>query len=87
VRNKVKAIGVIQIDSPTTVSSFLQRMGRTGRRQGAVRNCLFLATRDETLMQAAGLIDLWREGYVEPIQPPPVPSHSPVPRVFDSTIF
>ena len=25
---------VIQIDSPTTVSSFLQRMGRTGRRAG-----------------------------------------------------
>ena len=61
---------VIQIDSPTTVSSFLQRMGRTGRRPGSVRNCLFLATRDETLVQAAGLIDLWHEGYVEPIQPP-----------------
>jgi ATP-dependent helicase Lhr and Lhr-like helicase len=66
---------VIQIDSPTTVSSLLQRMGRTGRRQGTVRNCLFLATRDETLLQAAGLIDLWREGYVEPIQPPPEPYH------------
>lgn len=66
---------VIQIDSPTTVSSFLQRMGRTGRRQGTVRNCLFLATRDEPLVQAAGLIDLWREGYVEPIQPPPEPYH------------
>ena len=61
---------VIQIDSPTTVSSFLQRMGRTGRRPGTIRNCLFLATRDETLVQAAGLIDLWHEGYVEPIQPP-----------------
>jgi hypothetical protein len=53
---------VIQIDSPNTVSSFLQRMGRTGRRQGTIRNCLFLATRDETLVQAAGLIDLWHEG-------------------------
>jgi len=66
---------VIQIDSPTTVSSFLQRMGRTGRRSGSDRNCLFLATRDETLVQAAGLIDLWAEGYVEPIQPPPEPYH------------
>ena len=66
---------VIQIDSPTTVSSFLQRMGRTGRRAGTVRNCLFLATRDETLVQAAGLIDLWHEGYVEPIQPPAEPYH------------
>ena len=50
-------------------------MGRTGRRPGTVRNCLFLATRDETLVQAAGLIDLWHEGYVEPIQPPPEPYH------------
>lgn len=66
---------VIQIDSPTTVSSFLQRMGRTGRRAGALRNCLFLATRDEALVQTAGLIDLWAEGYVEPIVPPPEPYH------------
>jgi ATP-dependent helicase Lhr and Lhr-like helicase len=66
---------VIQIDSPPTVSSFLQRMGRTGRRAGAMRNCLFLATKDETLVQAAGLIDLWAANYVEPIQPPPLPLH------------
>ena len=66
---------VIQIDSPPTVSSFLQRMGRTGRRSGTLRNCLFLATKDETLVQAAGLIDLWAEDYVEPIEPPPLPLH------------
>ena len=66
---------VIQIDSPPTVSSFLQRMGRTGRRAGTLRNCLFLATKDETLVQAAGLTDLWAEGYVEPIEPPPQPFH------------
>ena len=39
---------VIQIDSPPTVSSFIQ---------------------------AAGLIDLWAEGYIEPIEPPPLPLH------------
>lgn len=66
---------VIQIDSPPTVSSFLQRMGRTGRRSGTLRNCLFLATKDETLIQATALIDLWAEGYVEPIKPPPLPLH------------
>lgn len=66
---------VIQIDSPTTVSSFLQRMGRTGRRSGTPRNCLFLATKEETLVQAAGLIDLWTEGFVEPIDPPAKPYH------------
>lgn len=66
---------VIQVDAPPTVSSFLQRMGRTGRRAERKRNCLFLATRDETLVQAAGLIDLWARGYVEPITPPPDPYH------------
>lgn len=66
---------VIQIDAPPTVSSFLQRMGRTGRRAGAARNCLFLATRDEALVQAAGLVDLWAGGYVEPVVPPAEPYH------------
>jgi ATP-dependent Lhr-like helicase len=66
---------VIQIDTPPMVSSFLQRMGRTGRRPGMRRNCLFLATRDDTLIQAAGLIDLWTTGYVEPVTPPPKPWH------------
>ncbi len=66
---------VIQIDSPPTVSSFLQRMGRTGRRAGTTRKCLFLATKAELLVQAAGLIDLWANGYVEPITPPPEPYH------------
>ena len=47
---------VIQIDAPPTVSSFLQRMGRTGRRSGTKRNCLFLATSDDALLQAAALI-------------------------------
>jgi ATP-dependent helicase Lhr and Lhr-like helicase len=66
---------VIQIDSPPTVSSFLQRMGRTGRRQGVTRNCLFLATSDDSLVRAAALIDLWNGGFIEPIVPPPLPYH------------
>ncbi|HUY32650.1 MAG TPA: DEAD/DEAH box helicase [Pirellulales bacterium] len=66
---------VIQIDCPPTVSSFLQRMGRTGRRAGSLRNCLFLTTSDESLVQAAGLIDLWAGGYVEPVVPPAEPYH------------
>ena len=65
---------VIQIDAPPTVSSFLQRMGRTGRR-GSPRNCLFLATSDDSLVRAAGLIDLWAEGYIEAIVPPALPYH------------
>ncbi len=66
---------VIQIDAPATVSSFLQRMGRTGRRSGSRRNCLFLTTSDEALLIAGGITRSWREGYIEPVQPPPEPWH------------
>ncbi|MBT4823517.1 MAG: DEAD/DEAH box helicase, partial [Lentisphaerae bacterium] len=66
---------VIQIDAPGTVASFLQRLGRTGRRQGTARNCLFLATREASLIQAAALLSLWEDGYVEPIVAPPEPYH------------
>jgi ATP-dependent Lhr-like helicase len=66
---------VIQIDAPGTVSAFLQRMGRTGRRPEAVRNLLFVTTSDESLLIAAGLIALWKTGFVEPVVPPPLPHH------------
>jgi ATP-dependent Lhr-like helicase len=66
---------VIQIDSPGRVASFLQRMGRTGRRTGTTRNCLFLATTPASLVQAAALVDLWREGFVESVVPPVEPFH------------
>ena len=66
---------VIQIDAPGSVSSFLQRMGRTGRRAEMNRNCLFLATNDEGVLRAAALIELWQRGYVEPVQAPPCPYH------------
>jgi len=60
---------VIQIDAPGSVSSFLQRMGRTGRRAGSTANCTFLATDDDALLRAAAIIDLFRSGYVEPAAP------------------
>lgn len=66
---------VIQIDSPSTVASFLQRIGRTGRRAGSSRNCLFLALTEESLRQSVALVRLWQTGYVEPVQPPPQPVH------------
>lgn len=66
---------VIQIDSPGRVSSFLQRMGRTGRRAGMTRNFLFLATTRESLLQGAAIIELWKQGAVEPVTPPPLPFH------------
>jgi ATP-dependent Lhr-like helicase len=60
---------VIQIDAPSTVSSFLQRMGRTGRRPGTRANCTFLATSDDAVVQGAALLHLWSQGFVEPTHP------------------
>jgi ATP-dependent helicase Lhr and Lhr-like helicase len=66
---------VLQIDAPGTVSSFLQRMGRTGRRPGTEPNCTFLATSDAYLLQSAALLRLHGDGYVEPTAPGRRASH------------
>lgn len=66
---------VIQIDSPSSVSSFLQRMGRTGRRTGGRRNCLFLTTNDNAFLLALGVTQKWSETWVEAAMPPAEPWH------------
>ncbi|WGT47977.1 DEAD/DEAH box helicase [Tessaracoccus lacteus] len=66
---------VIQLDAPRTVSSFLQRLGRTGRRPGTSRNTLFLATSLDGLLDAAAVLTLWRSGFVEDVVAPPHPRH------------
>jgi ATP-dependent helicase Lhr and Lhr-like helicase len=64
---------VIQIDAPSTVSSFLQRMGRTGRRGDGKRNCLFLTTNDNAFLLALGIAQRWSETWVEAAKPPEQP--------------
>ncbi|WP_410581427.1 DEAD/DEAH box helicase [Amycolatopsis sp. lyj-108] len=66
---------VIQIDAPRTVASFLQRLGRTGRRAGGTRNCLFLCLEESAVLSTAGLLERWAAGWVEPIVAPPHPRH------------
>lgn len=66
---------VVQINAPASVSSFLQRLGRTGRRHRTEPNCLFLALTETALLHAAGLLRLWSQGYVEPVTAPPEPRH------------
>lgn len=66
---------VIQLDAPSTVASFLQRIGRTGRRTGTTRNCLFLALEPEGLLATAALLLQWSRGWVEPVVAPPEPRH------------
>lgn len=66
---------VIQIEAPSQVASFLQRLGRTGRRQGTEPNTLFLTLTGPGLIRAAALLSLWGSGWVEPVRPPLEPRH------------
>ncbi|WP_030521122.1 DEAD/DEAH box helicase [Nocardia rhamnosiphila] len=66
---------VIQINAPRTVSSFLQRLGRTGRRPGTTRNCLFLGLTDQAVLDTLGMLQCWASGWVEPVVPTPEPRH------------
>jgi ATP-dependent helicase Lhr and Lhr-like helicase len=59
---------VLQAEAPTTVSAFLQRMGRTGRREGQTPNTTFLAQSSEAVLLAMALIELAKRGYVERVE-------------------
>ncbi len=56
---------VFQINAPSTVSSFLQRLGRTGRRPGQRANTTFFCENVEVVLQAVAIIELAREKWVE----------------------
>jgi ATP-dependent helicase Lhr and Lhr-like helicase len=60
---------VIQIDAPSTVASFLQRIGRTGRRPNSRPNCTFLCLSSESLLQSIALLHLAQAGWVEDVKP------------------
>ncbi|HRI06506.1 MAG TPA: DEAD/DEAH box helicase [Nannocystaceae bacterium] len=59
---------VLQHEAPDSVSSFLQRMGRTGRRAGQVANTSFFCESAEGVVQAIALIELARAGWVERVE-------------------
>ncbi|MDZ7793604.1 MAG: helicase-related protein [Spirochaetia bacterium] len=56
---------VLQVDAPITVSSFMQRLWRTGRREGTVVNTTFFVQKEQKLLQAIAIVELSREGWVE----------------------
>lgn len=58
---------VLQANAPSTVSAFLQRLGRTGRRPGQRANTTFFCEDPETLLQALAIVELAREHWVEPV--------------------
>ncbi|MSP17151.1 MAG: DEAD/DEAH box helicase [Myxococcales bacterium] len=60
---------VIQLDAPGSVASFLQRLGRTGRRANTRANSTFFCLTPESLLQAVALLRLAEAGWVEEVQP------------------
>lgn len=60
---------VLQLDAPTTVSGFLQRLGRTGRRDGARGHMAFCTDDRWSFLRAISLISLAARGAVEPVRP------------------
>jgi len=60
---------VIQLDAPSTVASYLQRLGRTGRRPGTRPNCSFYCLGSESLLQVLALLRLAKRGWVEGVSP------------------
>jgi ATP-dependent Lhr-like helicase len=60
---------VIQVDAPASVASFLQRLGRTGRRANTRANCTFFCLSSESLLQSVALMRLAQAGWVEDVTP------------------
>ncbi|XYI02563.1 DEAD/DEAH box helicase [Sorangium sp. So ce1128] len=60
---------VLQVDAPGSVASFLQRLGRTGRREGTRSNCTFFCLSPESLLQSVALLRLAEAGWVEDVRP------------------
>lgn len=58
---------VFQANAPSTVSSFLQRLGRTGRRSGQHANTTFFCENIETVLQSIAIVELARKGWVESV--------------------
>lgn len=60
---------VIQVDAPASVASFLQRLGRTGRRANTRANCTFFCLSPESLLQSVALLRLAEAGWAEDVTP------------------
>lgn len=59
---------IFQAESTSTVASFLQRMGRTGRRPNTISNMTFFTTEQETMLQAIAIVELAKEHWVEDVK-------------------
>lgn len=56
---------VMQLKSPSTVASFRQKMGRTGRRQGTISHYEFCVDDEFSLINAIAIVELARKKWIE----------------------
>jgi len=57
---------VVQIDSAHSIASLIQRVGRSGRRDGETSNLFLYATNPWSLLQAIACWTLFKDGFIEP---------------------
>ena len=58
---------VVQIDATHSIASLIQRVGRSGRREGKASNLFLYATGKWSLLQSIACWLLYKENYIEPI--------------------
>lgn len=58
---------VVQIDTTHSIASLIQRVGRSGRREGKASNLFLYATDEWSLLQSLACWLLYQEQYIEPI--------------------
>lgn len=58
---------VLQLESPSSVSSFLQRIGRSGRRPGTIAEMTFYVSEKDKLLMTLAVRELSQKGWVESI--------------------
>jgi len=57
---------VVQIDATHSISSLIQRVGRSGRKDGEESNLFLFATNKWSLLQSLSCWLLYKEGFIEP---------------------
>ena len=59
---------VVQIDATHSIASLIQRVGRSGRKEGESSNLYLYATNEWSLLQSIACWILYKEGFIEPPQ-------------------
>ncbi|RDV13324.1 DEAD/DEAH box helicase [Pontibacter diazotrophicus] len=59
---------VVQVDATNSIASLIQRVGRSGRREGGKSQLLLYATDKWSLLQSLACWLLYQEGYIEPVK-------------------